>query len=386
MRQLDRTLTPPVDRCSRSGRSPWRGAGSPGGSSAVCQAASCRTPLLHAARSFHAARWFHAAVLLGATLLLAPQLPAQQHRRQKAPQPASLGTTVGSTARPARASGATALGLAAGACRLGRWAAAVDLMRVVPRSERSADAWLCLARAQRHTGEWVAALDSYDELAESADQSTRARSARQLGGAEREELETQLAWIRIMPTAPLPRDAQLTLDGEALAPSLLGVAFPIAPGTHELALEVDGGVQKLVRLRFEQGERRRVPFTPPNEVGAEEHAADGRAITEQRARRAAGVPNASAVWSRRALLAGSVATGGGLGAMLLSGVAGPAQKGVFITGTSGLFLGGLSLITGALLRASAGIEPDEVAAGSGRPSLRLEPWLGENVAGVSGKF
>lgn len=318
---------------------------------------------------------FGGALLLGA--LATPDVWAQRRSPESAPL-ASLGTTVGRAARPARASGAAAVELAAGACRLGRWAAAVDLMRVVSRSERSADAWLCLARAQRHTGEWVAALDSYDELADNPGKSARSRSARQLGAAERAELEAQLAWIQIVPTSPLPQDAQLTLDGEALAPSLLGVAFPVAPGTHELALEVEGGVQKFVRLRFEQGERRRVPFALP--LGSEA----GDEALGQRSRRAP--PSASAAWSRWALVAGSVATGGGLGVMLLSSASGPASKQVFIAGTSTLLFGGLSLITGALLRAGSSAEPEPDEAKARPPRLQLEPWLGKNVAGVSGNF
>lgn len=318
------------------------------------------------------------ALLLGLVLSLAPPLFAQARPRASRPQLASLDKGV----RPAPARGAAAVELAAGACRLGRWAAAVDLMRVVSRGERSADDWLCLARAQRHTGEWVAALDSYDELAESAGRSTRARSARQLGAAEREELEAQLAWIQIMPSAPLPGDAQLTFDGEALAPSLLGVAFPVSPGTHEIALEVEGGVQKFVRLRFEQGERRRVQFALPS-------TDDGPGATVPRSGRRAAAPSTRAAWSRGALVAGSVASGGGLGLMLLSGLAGPAQKGVFVTGTSSLFLGGLSLITGALLRAGASKQLSEPAEEQAKPSgqgLQLEAWLGDNAAGVSGKF
>ncbi len=316
-------------------------------------------------------------------LLYAPGLLAQERPRERAgahgaaraAQVASPSTPA-SSARRAPARGAAPAELAAGACRLGRWAAAVDLMRVVARSERSADDWLCLARAQRHTGEWVAALDSYDELAESGGKSARARSARLLGSAEREELEAQLAWIEIVPTAPLPGGAQLALDGDPLAPSLLGVSFPVAPGKHELALQVDGGVQKFVRLRFERGERRRVHFALPSEDDGELLA--GPAQT--RARR-----SASAIWSRRALVAGSVATGGGLGALVLSGLAGPAQKGVFVTGTASLFFGGLSLITGALLRAGSSSPPAAEAVAS-RTRLQLEPWLGRNVAGVTGKF
>jgi hypothetical protein len=250
-------------------------------------------------------------------------------------------------------------------------------MRVVSHRERNADDWLCLARAQRHTGEWVAALDSYDELAESAGKSARARSARQLGAAEREELEGQLAWIQIVPSAPLPNDSQLTLDGDVLAASLLGVAFPVSPGAHEIALEVEGGVQKFVRLRFEQGERRRVHFALPAEDAGPDVAFG---------RRSTGASSAYSIWSRRALVAGSIASGSGFGLMLLSGVAGPARKGVFITGTGGLFLGGLSLITGALLRAGPTEKPASEAALPRPRRLQLQPWLGQNVAGVSGQF
>jgi hypothetical protein len=227
----------------------------------------------------------------------------------------------------------------------------------------------------------VAALDSYDELAESAGKSARARSARQLGDAEREELEGQLAWLQIVPSAPIPGDSQLTFDGDVLASSLLGVAFPVSPGPHEIALEVEGDVQKFVRLRFEQGERRRVQFALPADDS------DPNAVAGPRsAGRAARASNANAVWSRRALVAGGVASGGGFGLMLLSGVAGPARKGVFITGTGSLFLGGLSLITGALLRAGSASQPATETAPLRPQRLQLQPWLGQNVAGVSGKF
>ncbi|MEY4548302.1 MAG: hypothetical protein RL685_4497 [Pseudomonadota bacterium] len=350
MRRLDRMPSPAAHPFgARSGRSRWRRV----------VTSSCR------------------AALLGVALLQAPPLLAQEPPRGHAPRLASLGKA----ARPAQARGAAAVELAAGACRLGRWAAAVDLMRVVSRRERNADDWLCLARAQRHTGEWVAALDSYDELAESAGKNARARSARQLGAAEREELEGQLAWLQIVPSAPIPDDAQLTFDGDVLASSLLGVAFPVSPGAHEIALEVEGGVQKFVRLRFEQGERRRVQFALPADDS------DPSAVAGRRsAGRAARASNANAVWSRRALVAGGIASGGGFGLMLLSGVAGPARKGVFTTGASGLFLGGLSLITGALLRAGSTAEPAAEPAPLRPQRLQLQPWVGQNVAGVSGKF
>ena len=357
MRRLARMLSPAADPSGAvSSRSEWRQA---------------RTACYGAGGSLGG------ALVLGLTLLHAPPLLAQERPRANMPRLASLGKS----ARPVPAGGAAAVELAAGACRLGRWAAAVDLMRVVSRRERQADDWLCLARAQRHTGEWVAALDSYDELAESAGKSARARSARQLGAAEREELEGQLAWVQIVPSAPLPVDAQLSLDGDVLAPSLLGVAFPVAPGTHELSLEVEGGVQKFVRLRFEQGERRRVQFVlPADEEGP------SATVGPRSASQSANTHDATAAWSHRALIAGGVASGSGFSLILLSGLAGPAQKGVFITGASSLFLGGLSLITGALLRAGVR-EKATTARAQARPArVQLEPWLGKNVAGLSGSF
>ena len=156
-------------------------------------AASSRSKGRKARTSYGAGWLLGCAPFLGLTLLAPPPLLAQERPRADPPRLASLGKT----ARPAPARAAAAVELAAGACRLGRWAAAVDLMRVVSRRERQPDDWLCLARAQRHTGEWVAALDSYDELAESAGKSARARSARQLGAAEREELEGQLLPIAL---------------------------------------------------------------------------------------------------------------------------------------------------------------------------------------------
>jgi hypothetical protein len=85
-------------------------------------------------------------------------------------------------------------------------------------------------------------------------------------------------------------------------------------------------------------------------------------------------------------VAGGVASGGGFGLLLLSSFTGPARKGVFITGTGGLFLGGLSLITGALLRAGSTYEPVSETAVPRPQRLQLQPWLGQNVAGVSGQF
>jgi hypothetical protein len=164
---------------------------------------------------------------------------------------------------------ASALELAAGACRLGRWAAAVDLMRVVERQERSAPDWLCLARAELHTGQWVAALDSYDELLESEPPAARDRTpskerllqdaeARQVGTIERQELEQQLGWLEIAPSSPLPASVKLSLDGEVIARSRIGVAFPVQPGLHAFAVEAHRAVRELDNRRVAQREQTNV--------------------------------------------------------------------------------------------------------------------------------
>jgi hypothetical protein len=325
----------------------------------------------------------------------------------------------------------SAVELAAGACRLGRWAAAVDLMRVVARQERSAADWLCLARAEFHTGQWVAALDSYDELAESEPPAAKKQTpleerttrkeraakdrlvqdklvqdrllqdrllqdteARQLGAAEGQELEERLAWIKIAPSAPLPASVKLSLDGEPIARSRIGVAFPVQPGRHAFAVEVRGVVRELDHWRVAEGEQRKVNLSLPAEPPAAQQAVGSprgrqRQLTPapRQYRRELESTELSR-WARGSLYAGGIGAGAGLLLLGASNAGGEFHEGVFRAGIGSLVLGGMALFTGGglyLAEAFLDSSPNENPPEPSRPPA-LQPWISSNGAGVSGSF
>jgi hypothetical protein len=296
----------------------------------------------------------------------------------------------------------SAVELAAGACRLERWAAAVDLMRVVERQERSAADWLCLARAELHTGQWVAALDSYDELLESEAPAVKERmqskarllqdgEARQLGQIERQELEQRLAWIEIVPSTTLPASVKLSLDGEVIARSRIGVRFPVQPGPHAFAVEVRGVARELAHWRLAEGEQRKVNLSLPAaeaERAVATHGVLQRQPTLPAPRQRAAEPDELARWARGSLYAGGFAASAGVVLLGASNAGGGFDEGVFRLGIGSLALGGMALFTGAglyLTRALLGSSPNETPLEPPRRPA-VEPWISSNGAGVSGTF
>jgi hypothetical protein len=284
-------------------------------------------------------------------------------------------------AAAASLSASSAAELAAGACRLGRWLAAIDLMRVVDRAERRAEDWLCLARAHWHSGQWVAALDSYDELAELEVSAPKERSAQQLGAVERLDLELRLAWITITPSSAVPASVELSLDGEVIAPSRMGTAFPVQPGTHAFSLEVGGVVRRLSHWRLKEGERRTVRLSLSELSAPSSEAPRARGAVAPRAvvRRLPKPSSDLALWGGRAMIAGGISAGVGFGVM-----ASGAGKGAFVAGASAMLLGGVSLMTGATLRLIDARVPEPREKPVEAP--RLQPWITTNAAGVSGSF
>src|SRR4051812_4859891 len=267
----------------------------------------------------------------------------------------------------------SAVELAAGACRLERWAAAVDLMHVVERRARRPQDWLCLARAQLHTGQWVAALDSYDELAESESDAPQPRvsaknrskasvakaapdqlatdvEARQLGAVERRELEEQLGWIHIVPSAPLPASVKLSLDGEAISRSRVGVAFPVQPGRHAFAVEASGRVREFDHWQIAPGERRRVNLSLPAEANAQQAVASPSAAQRQlhpQLQRHAAPRSDLSRWARGTLYTGGISASAGIALLAASSADGQAHEGLAGVGLGGMLVGGLALLTGA---------------------------------------
>ena len=292
--------------------------------------------------------------------------------------------------------------LAAGACRRGRWSAAAALMGEVERKQRRPEDWLCLARSQVHVGQWVAALDSYDELMES--QSPSSRAAQAVGAVERRELEQRLGWLQIVTSAALPASVSLSLDGEAVSPSRVGVAFPVQPGTHALSVEVEGEVRQVDHWRIAQGEHRTIGLSIPAQLLAptsRAHSPDQlsreRAVTpndaaqrqpkqNQRAASLLAEPSALERWAKRMVIAGGIGAGAGFALMVANG----GSREVFYAGIGGVALGGLGLMTGAGLYVAdevGGAAPREAPAAPAR-RLQVQPWILSDGAGtgVSGSF
>jgi hypothetical protein len=200
-----------------------------------------------------------------------------------------------------------------------------------------------------------------------------------------------LGWIQIVPSRPLPVSVKLSLDGEPIARSRIGVAFPVQPGPHAFAVEVRGVVSEFDHWRVAQGERRRVNLSLPAEAPARQavapHGAARRQLHPQFQRRAAAPPSELSRWARGTLYAGGITSGVSLALAATSDVGGH-HDGVLRAGLGGLVLGGMAVLTGAglyLTEAIVGSSPREAPPDASRRAP-LQPWVSTNSAGVSGSF
>ncbi len=88
-----------------------------------------------------------------------------------------------------------------------------------------------LAMAEERAGKLVAAFTHYQELLDLARKSQDAH--RQEAARVRiEAIMGQISRVSITATAPLPANAELTLDSQPLPHAVLGTPLPVDPGTH----------------------------------------------------------------------------------------------------------------------------------------------------------
>jgi hypothetical protein len=288
--------------------------------------------------------------------------------------------------RPAQSGQQPSAVALAAACRLEHWSAAADLLRAVERKQRRPEDWLCLARAQVHLDQWVAALDSYDELLESGPASSRAIAA--IAAAERRQLEQRLGWIQIVTSAALPASVRLSLDGETVSPARLGVPFPVQPGIHAFSVEQGGEVRQVDHWQIAQGEHRTIGVAIP---AAERAVTPSAAVQRQpkqqhRVRGLRPEPSELERWAKGTLIGGGLAIAGGVGLIWASSGSSRSRDLLYAGFGSGA-LGGLSLLTGAGLYLAHELGS---AGSSEAPARRLQvqPWILSDGAGtgVSGSF
>jgi len=122
-----------------------------------------------------------------------------------------------------------------------------------------------LARAYAALGMLVEARDAYASIARlpvQADETDRAKAARQDAAKAIAELKTRVPTLAVKVSGP-PDAVSVTLDGQPLAASALGVPVPVDPGTHQLVATGVGGARAEQTIALKEGEAREAELDLP---------------------------------------------------------------------------------------------------------------------------
>jgi len=147
---------------------------------------------------------------------------------------------------------------------------------------------LNLASAQAHTGQLVAALESYRGFLSAAGDSPRARPFREQAAAAIAELERRIGHLR-MSSGWLTEADRLLLNGVAQSHAIVGTDVPVDPGEVEVSVVRDGSTVARESITVAEGQHASValqeqaPAISPADVAAAEAArqAEAEAATER---------------------------------------------------------------------------------------------------------
>ena len=139
---------------------------------------------------------------------------------------------------------------------LGRWLAAIDLIRAVPAELRSPLQWLYLARAQAQAGQLVEAWDSYTQLEDLEAPGIEGLAAnREMALVEGAAVRERIPWAELSLGADAPPGAKVYVDQEPVGAERLGAPYPVNPGVHSFLVEAQGEIWAARILRFEEGQQ-----------------------------------------------------------------------------------------------------------------------------------
>jgi tetratricopeptide (TPR) repeat protein len=113
-----------------------------------------------------------------------------------------------------------------------RWSEALDKFRRILDIKRTAGIQYHVALCEEHLGQLLSALADY-RTADGAAHSENAQDVLNLVGKKLADLDARIPRLTVHLVPEVP-DADVTLDGAALAHSLLGVAMPVDPGVHRV--------------------------------------------------------------------------------------------------------------------------------------------------------
>lgn len=112
---------------------------------------------------------------------------------------------------------------------------------------------LAFCKEQQHR--WVEALVDYRRAGELVAQGAKAEDVAELLPGATEELERQTPQLRLL-LEEVPEGAQLYVDDKAISAELLGVAFPVNPGTRRVRITAPGYTAYLQEVNLVPQDRR----------------------------------------------------------------------------------------------------------------------------------
>ncbi len=124
------------------------------------------------------------------------------------------------------------------------------------------------ARALVKLGRWVEAVEAYVRATRTplqADSPDAYREAVQQGYDELAKLRPRVPRLTVVIEGSDPKDPSLhvELDGKVLAPALIGVASPVDPGEHQVAVQTQDGRKANARVALAEKEQKLVRLALP---------------------------------------------------------------------------------------------------------------------------
>jgi hypothetical protein len=143
----------------------------------------------------------------------------------------------------------------------GRYKEALDLCTRAESLMHAPTHLLLIARVQTKLGHLVEAQEAYikvqrDQLAPDAPRAFV--EAQRTASDEEAEIAPLVPSLKVTIEGATLEDAKVTLDGAVLAPALIGLAWPIDPGTYTLAAKSPGAEAPPVTVTIVEGARQAV--------------------------------------------------------------------------------------------------------------------------------
>jgi hypothetical protein len=140
-----------------------------------------------------------------------------------------------------------------------RWKDSVDLFTRAESLVHSPIHLLYMARAHEKLGQLVQAYEAYRKIVREklpADASAAMRNAQTDAQKELPQLEPRLPYVNVVVEGGPPGAAvNVTMDGVAVPPALVGVSRPADPGEHKFQATAEGLQSDVVTLMLKEGSK-----------------------------------------------------------------------------------------------------------------------------------